>query len=51
MSDLKEKNLPDQALINQKILSQVDAIGKRLTIIENKSASLAKPKDKNEACC
>ena len=46
MSDQKEENLPDQALINQKILSQVDATGKMLTVIENKSASPAKPKAK-----
>ena len=46
MSDPKEKNLPDQALINQKTLSQLDAIGKRLTVIENKLASPAKPKAK-----
>ena len=46
MSDDREKNLPDQALINQKILSQLDAIGKRLTVIENKSASPAKSKVK-----
>ena len=46
MSDEREKNLSDQALINQKILSQLDAIGKRLTVIENKSASPAKSKVK-----
>ena len=39
--------MPDQALINQKILSQLDAVGKRLiTVIESKSASPAKPKAK-----
>ena len=38
--------MPDQALINQKILSLPDAIGKRLTVIENKLASSAKPKAK-----
>ena len=46
MSDPREEKLPDQALINQKILSQLGAIGKRLTVIENKSASPAKPKAK-----
>ena len=46
MSDPREEKLPDQALINQKILSQLDAIDKRLTVIENKSASPAKPKAK-----
>ena len=46
MSDPREDKLPDQALINQRILSQLDAIGKRLTVIENKSASPAKPKVK-----
>ena len=46
MSDPKEENFPDQPLINQQILSQLDAIGKRLTVIENKSASPARPKAK-----
>ena len=46
MSDPREEQLPDQALINQKILSQLDTIGKRLTVIENKSVSPAKPKAK-----
>ena len=46
MSDQREEKLPDQALINQRILSQLDAIGKRLTVIEHKSASPAKPKAK-----
>ena len=45
-ADQREEKLPDQALINQRILSQLDAIGKRLTVIENKSASPAKPKAK-----
>ena len=45
MSDSREEKLPGQALINQKILSQLDAIGTRLTVIESKSAS-AKPKAK-----
>ena len=46
MSDQRGEKFPDQALINQKILSQLDAIGKRLTVIETKSASPAKPKAK-----
>ena len=44
MSDQREEKIPDQALINQQILSQLDAIGKRLTVIESKLASPAKPK-------
>ena len=47
MSDQRGEKFPDQALINQQILSQLDAIGKRLTVIESKSASPAKPKAKN----
>ena len=39
MLDSREEKLLDEALINQKILSQLDAIGKRLTVIESKSAS------------
>ena len=46
MSDSREEKLLDQALINQKILSQLDTIGKRLTVIESKSASPAKSKAK-----
>ena len=46
MSVPREEKLPDQALIYQKILSQLDAIGKKLTVIENKSASPAKLKAK-----
>ena len=46
MSDPREEKLLYQALINQKILSQLKAIGKKLTVIENKSASPAKPKAK-----
>ena len=46
MSDQRGEKIPDQALINQQILSQLDAIGKRLTVIESKSASPAKPKAK-----
>ena len=37
---------PDQTLINERILSQLDAIGKRLTAIEQSSASAARPKAK-----
>ena len=55
MTDPREENMPDQALINQQILSQLDMIGKILTIIENKSDSPAQSKakklTKNEACC
>ena len=46
MSDQRGEKFPDQALINQQILSQLDAIGKRLTVIESKPASPAKPKAK-----
>ena len=46
MSDQRGEKIPDQALINQQILSQLDTIGKRLTVIESKSASPAKPKAK-----
>ena len=35
---------PDQTLINERILSQLDAIGKRLNAIEESSASAARPK-------
>ena len=50
MLDLKKEDLPDQALINQRILSQLDAIGKRLTAIESKSKYVPSvgPKVKNE---
>ena len=37
---------PDQTLINERILTQLDAIGKRLTAIEKGSASAARPKAK-----
>ena len=37
---------PDQKLINERILTQLDAIGKRLTAIEKSSASAARPKAK-----
>ena len=40
MSDRKSEVQLDQALINQSILSQLDAIGKRLSAIES-SASVA----------
>ena len=46
MSDQRGEKIPDQALINQQILSQLDAICKRLTVIESKSASPAKSKAK-----
>ena len=46
MCDRKRKDLLDQALINQQILSQLDAIGKRLTAIESKSVPSAGPKAK-----
>ena len=39
----------DQTLINERILSQLDAIGKRLTAIEQSSASAARPKAKKVA--
>ena len=37
---------PDQTVINDRILAQLDAIGKRLTAIEESSASAAQPKAK-----
>ena len=37
---------PDQTVINERILAQLDAIGKRLTAIEESSASAARPKAK-----
>ena len=39
-------NQPDQTVINDRILAQLDAIGKRLTVIEESSASAARPKAK-----
>ena len=45
-SDPRSEVQPDQTLINQRILSQLDAIGKRLSVIEN-SASVASSKTKN----
>ena len=44
-SDPKSEVQQDQTLINQRILSQLDAIGKRLSVIEN-SASVASSKVK-----
>ena len=44
--DPRSEVQPDQTLINQRILSQLDAIGKRLSVIEN-SASVASSKVKN----
>ena len=44
--DPRSEVQPDQTLINQRILSQLDAIGKRLSVIEN-SASVASSKTKN----
>ena len=40
----------DQALINARILSQLDAIGKRLNVIESNSASMSRPKSKKKIC-
>ena len=40
----------DQTLINERVLSQLDAIGKRLTAIEQSSASAARPKAKKSDC-
>ena len=37
---------PDQTVINERILAQLDTIGKRLTAIEESSASAARPKAK-----
>ena len=37
---------PDQTVINERILTQLDVIGKRLTAIEESSASAAQPKAK-----
>ena len=49
MSDPRSEIQPDQTLTNEKILSQLDAIGKQLSVIES-SASVAHPKVKNSAC-
>ena len=38
---------PEQAPINNRILTQMDAISKHLTAIEKSSASAARPKAKN----
>ena len=40
----------DQALINAKILSQLDAIGKRLNVIESKSVPKSSSKVKKSVC-
>ena len=40
----------DQALINSKILSQLDEIGKRLNVIENKSVPKSRSKVKKYVC-
>ena len=49
MSDRKSEVQLDQALINQSILSQLDAIGKRLSAIES-SASVTSLKVKKNLC-
>ena len=48
-SDPRSEVQPDQTLINQRILSQLDAICKRLSVIES-SASVACSKVKNPVC-
>ena len=40
---------PDQTLINERIFTQLDAIGKHLTGIEESSTSAAQPKAKKVA--
>ena len=40
----------NQALINAKLLSQLDAIGKRLNVIESKSVPKSHPKVKKSVC-
>ena len=40
----------DQPLINAKILSQLDAIGKRLNVIESKSVQKSRSKVKKYVC-
>ena len=40
----------NQALINAKILSQLDAIGKRLNVIETKSVQKSRSKVKKSVC-
>ena len=40
------RNQPDHTLINERILTQLDTIGKRLTAIEKSSAFAALPKAK-----
>ena len=49
MSDPRSEVRLDQALIKQSILSQLDAIGKRLSVIDS-SASVSHPKVKNSVC-
>ena len=44
--EVTARSQPDQTLINERILSQLDATGKRLTAIEQSSASAARPKAK-----
>ena len=48
-SDLRSEIQPDKTLINQRILSQLDAIGKQLSVIES-SPSVASSKVKNSVC-
>ena len=44
--EVMAESQPDQTMINERILSQLDAIGKRLTAIKKISASAAQPKAK-----
>ena len=44
--EVTAESQPDQTLINERILSQLDTIGKRLTAMEQSSASAARPKAK-----
>ena len=44
--EVTAESQPDQTLINERIHSQLDAIGKPLTAIEQSSASAARPKAK-----
>ena len=46
IQEVTAESQPDQTLINERILSQLDAIGKRLTAIEQSLASAAWPKAK-----
>ena len=45
-----DPTISDQALINAKILSQLDAIGKRLNVIESKSVPKSRSKVKKSVC-